>query len=162
LLDNKYWCRLTNTMLGNPVWSERPPSDAWRVYYWMVTKTTKEKTLPDGVCYGLVLGKSPVRFKTIADDLHICWRSVQRSVKWLVEKHLIKADRPEEKGESYRYMVPNSTKLNNDGLAGPPEPEKADVPGAGKPAVSEPVSLTDDEEDFGEPPRTPRRYVLED
>jgi hypothetical protein len=92
----------------------------------MLDKVTEERTV-NKVAYGLVLGKAPISYDSIAKELGCSWRTIQRDVVWLRKKKLVHATRAGA-GERYRYTIPNSRKFNNGEAQSPPEPSSGKIP----------------------------------
>jgi hypothetical protein len=132
MIDPTKFVKLYGDVWANPIWAGKFPAQAWRVYCWLLDKTTSEKTV-NGVSYGLVLGKAPVSYLSIARDLGCSWCSVQRCVIWLKKNRLVNATRAGV-GQEYRYTITNSRKFNNGKSSASPAPKAVDDSSA-KPAT---------------------------
>ena len=129
MIDPTKFVKLYGDVWASPIWAGKFPAQAWRVYCWLVDKTTSEKTI-NGVSYGLVLGKAPISYLSIAKDLGCSWSSVLRAALWLRKKKMVNATRTEV-WQEYRYLIPNSRKFNNGEIKPSPQP---------KPATSQPAT----------------------
>lgn len=133
---NNVFAKLYRPVYQDPIWNGKVPGQAWRVYCWMIDRTTREQQTKAGTI-GRVFNRAPVTYLEIAEDLGCSWRSIQRAVAWLRKKKLIIATRAGREQE-YRYEIPNSCEF---GDSNRPEtvPDKAQG------------NSFEDEEDFGNP-----------
>ena len=90
---------IPNPVWSDPVWAEKAPGSAWRVYCWLLSRVrTPEDT------------REAMPFNDIARDLGCAWRSVQRSVRWLRENRFI-ITTWDEAAQAYRYAFPEGGRL---------------------------------------------------
>jgi DNA-binding transcriptional ArsR family regulator len=64
----------------------------------------------DGTLIGEVLGGKPISYATIARNLGIAWRTVQRHMSFLAETALLIRRTPDEESGSYSFEVLNCDK----------------------------------------------------
>jgi hypothetical protein len=96
--------------LWQPDAGGRPPSVyALLCYIWLVDKVTSGHD-EDGTPVGEVLGGKPIGFSTIARNLGIAWRTVQRQMAYLDDVAMLIRRTPDGESGAYSFEVMNCDK----------------------------------------------------
>ena len=96
--------------LWQPDFGGRPPSVyALLCYIWLIDKVTSGYE-EDETPIGAVLGGRPISFATIARNLGISWRTVQRQMEYLADTALLIRRTLDEESGSYSFEVLNCDK----------------------------------------------------
>ena len=96
--------------LWQPDCGGRPPSVyALLCYIWLVDKVTSGHE-EDGILIGEVLGGRPIGFTTIARNLGIAWRTVQRQMAYLDDIAMLIRRTPDGETGRYSFEVLNCDK----------------------------------------------------
>jgi hypothetical protein len=104
-VNYEYGNWIPNWIMRPDIWQPddggRPPSVyALLCYMWLVDKVTSGHE-EDGTPIGEVLGGKPIGYSTIARNLGVAWRTVQRQMSYLADIALL--IRRTQDGESGRY-----------------------------------------------------------
>jgi hypothetical protein len=113
-VNYEYGNWIPNWIMAPDLWQPdaggRPPSVyALLCYMWLVDKVTSGHE-EDGTLIGEVLGGKPISYSTVARNLGISWRTVQRQMAYLDDIALLIRRTPDGESGRYSFEVMNCDK----------------------------------------------------